>query len=565
MNTQGYSINPPNPTDAQRHEILKKAFIETGRPEDYKNVIGLLTPPSPIENFAASGAYKGLKIGIIGAGLAGMSAAFELRKLGVDITIFEASEDRVGGRVYTHYFDNEEKYFGEFGAIRIPVSHETTWYYINKFKLDTTPFIQSNPNAFIYAHNTRIRNDAEGRNIEGQLYPKYDLTNREKASPWPALYDYAINHAMESLKEEDRKEILKILPIYSPSYTRLINMSNRQIFEMLGLSQGLINLITSVDPLTGGILYFSYSETMQEMYPLNFEALYRMAGGNSKLPKAFYKSLTSRSPEEYGDISLSDLGEVEFKLGYYVNGVYRSIDSEKVILKYRNIKTSNDQLEVFDYVVCAIPFTTLRTVDVRPLFSNKKMQAIRELNYLDASRVLLLCRKRFWEEDRDYGRINGGISFTDLPIQSLFYPSDHVLCSEASKYSSDEPGVLTVYNFNQDAIRLGNMSRERILELAKRNIEEVHGLPQGYLDEIVVDYAILHWNDQEWFKGAVSMELPGQKRIFYNQMLKPEYNNRVFFAGEHISPTHAWMQGALYTGKLAANMLASVLKNCMGY
>lgn len=556
MISQGFSANPFNPTDLQRHEILRKAFLKARRPEDYENVIKLLSPPPDIERYAAPGELKGVNIGIIGGGLAGLSAAFELRKLGANITIFDATDDRIGGRVYTYYFDKDKKYYGEFGAIRIPVSHETTWHYINKFKLDTNPFLQNNPNAFIYVHDTRIRNDSEGRNIKERIYPKYNLTEKERNTPWPELYDYSINSPLYELPVEVREEILKILPKYSPEYSKLINMSIRQVFEMLGLSQDAINLIASVDPLTGSILYFSYAELLQEMYALNFDALYQIAGGNVKLPHAFYRSLISEHPLEYGDISCEKLGKVIFKLGNYVNGIYKSVDSEKVILKYRNKQEPQDLLQIFDYVICAIPYTTLREIDIKPLFCNRKMQAIREFNYLDAGRVLLLCNRRFWEENKDYGRIIGGISYTDLPIESIFYPVDHALCADPSKCTTDEPGVLITYNFNQDAIRVGNMSEERLIELVKRNIEEVHGLPEGYLDTVVEDYAALHWNDLEWFKGAVAMGNPEQKRIFQYSMLKPEYNNRVFFAGEHTSATHAWMQGALYTGKLSANMLA---------
>lgn len=556
MNSQGFMLNPPNPTDLQRHEMLKKSLTKAGRPEDYERVIKPLTPPPDIESYAAPGELKGLNIGIIGGGLAGLSAAFELRKLGADITIFDAEDERIGGRVYTYYFDKEKKYYGELGAIRIPIAHETTWYYINKFKLATNPFIQRNPNAFVYLHNTRVRNDLEGRNIKEKVYPKYNLNEMERNTPWPELYDYAINHALNRLPAEIREEILKILPKYSPEYTELINVNIRQVFEMSGLSQEAINLITSIDPLTGGSQYFSYAESLQEMYPRDFDALYQIAGGNANLPLSFYKSLKSNYPAEYGDINETCLGKAVFKLGCYINGIYRSNDSEKVILKYRKKQYPQDSIDVFDYVVCAIPYSTLRTVEIKPLFSNRKMQAIRELGYLDAGRVLLFCNKRFWEENKMYGRIKGGISFTDLPIESIFYPMDHALCSNTSECSPDEPGVLIIYNFNQDAIRLGNMSEDRLVELVKRNVEEVHGLPEGYLDSIVEDYKILHWNDQEWFRGGFAMELPDQKRIFSYSNIKPEYNNRIFFAGEHTSATHFWMQGALYTGKLAANMLA---------
>ena len=556
MTAQRSSTNLFNPTDSQRHEMLKSFMIKAGREEDYENVIKLLSPPPDIERYASMGELKGVKIGIIGGGLAGLSAAFELRKLGADITIFDATDDRIGGRVYTYYFDKEKKYYGELGAIRIPISHETTWHYINKFKLNTNPFIQSNPNTFVYIHNTRVRNDSKGTNIEEKIYPKYNLSQRERNTPWPKLYDYAINYPIYKLPSEIREEILKILPKYSTEYSQLVNMSIRQVFEMLGLSQEAINLISSVDPLTGGILYFSYAETMQEMYPLDFDALYEVAGGNVNLPLAFYKSLISKQPLEYENISDNYLGEVVFKLGNYVNGIFKSGDNNKVVLKYRVKQSSQDSLEIFDYVICAIPFSTLREIEIKPLFSNRKMQAIREFNYLDAGRALLFCNKRFWEEDKEYGRIIGGISYTDLLIQSIFYPSDHALCTEPSKCTSDEPGVLITYNFNQDSIRLGNMSEERQIELVKRNVEAVHGLPEGYLDTVVEDYKVLHWNTQEWFKGAVAMGLPEQKGIFSYNILKPEYNDRIFFAGEHTSVTHAWMQGALYSGKLAANILA---------
>lgn len=556
MITQNQLKNPFNPTDSQRHQMLKNFFIEAGRPEDFEKVVKLLSPPQAIEKYASSGELKGVKIGIIGGGLAGLSSAFELRKLGASITIFDVTEDRIGGRVYTHYFDKDKKHYGELGAIRIPISHETTWHYINKLKLNTTPFVQRNPNEFVYIHDTRVRNDSEGKNIQEKLYPKYNLSEREMQIPWPKLYDYAINHFLNELPASIRDEILKILPNYSLEYSELIGMNIRQAFQKLGLSQGAINLISSIDPLTGGILYFSYAEILQEMYPLDFAALYQIAGGNANLPLAFYNSLISKEPVEYDHISTNNLGEVLFKLGYYVNGIYKTEDSEKVILKYRKKQSTQDLLEVFDYVICAIPYTTLREVEIKPLFSNRKMQAIREFSYLDAGRALLLCKKRFWEEDKEYGRIVGGISYTDLPIQAIFYPSDHAYCSETDNCSPEDMGVLIIYNFNQDSIRIGNMSKERAIELVKRNVEEVHGLPEGYLDSIVVDYKLLHWNTQEWFKGAVSMGSPDQKSIFSYDMLLPEYNNRVFFAGEHTSATHAWIQGALYSGKLAANMLA---------
>lgn len=549
--------SPSNPTDSQRHDMLRNSLKKAGRAEDYNNIIELLTPPHDVIDSTPPGKLKGLKIGIIGGGLAGLSAAFELRKLGAEITIFDALTDRIGGRVYTHYFDAGKKYYGELGPMRIPVAHETTWYYIDKFKLSTKPFIQENPNAFVYVHNTRVRNDTEGKNITEKIYPKYNLTEREKNINWTTLYNYAINEPLLRLSPNNRSEILKILPKYTPPYSELINKSFRQVFEMLGLSEEAINLISSVDSLTGPFLYMSNTELLQDMYPLNFSTLYRIDGGNSNLPLAFYKSLISKSPSEYSEIPNHLLGKVTYKSGHYVNGIYKFDKNNKVIIRYRTKQVSQDLIESFDYVICAIPFTTLRLVDIKPLFSNRKMQAIREFNYVNSQKTLLLCNKRFWEEDTDYGRINGGISNTDLPIESIVYPSDHAYCNDSKKCSPNEPGVLVAsYNLNLDSIRLENANKELRKEIVKGQIEDVHGLPRGYLNHIVEKYKTVNWNTEQWFRGAFAISMPAQKSIFLYDILKPEYNNRVFFAGEHTSTTHAWMQGALYSGMLAANTLA---------
>jgi monoamine oxidase len=71
----------------------------------------------------------------------------------------------------------------------------------------------------------------------------------------------------------------------------------------------------------------------------------------------------------------------------------------------------------------------------------------------------------------------------------------------------------------------------------------------------------MHWNTASNYLGALVCTLPGQKPLFSYIMRQPEYNNRVFFAGEHVSTKHGWIQGALYSGKYAANQLAMYYGN----
>ena len=93
-----------------------------------------------------------------------------------------------------------------------------------------------------------------------------------------------------------------------------------------------------------------------------------------------------------------------------------------MVIKYSDTIEGKDKAEIFDYCICTIPFSSLRAVEIKPYFSNMKMQAIMELNYSDAQKSFFVCNKRFWERDTDYGRIRGGISFTDQIIQFIFIP-----------------------------------------------------------------------------------------------------------------------------------------------
>lgn len=547
-----------NPTDEARHELLLDSLTRAERPEDYENILELLSPPPDIYDYAPPGEFKNTSIGIIGGGLAGLSAAYELRKLGANITIFEAEKDRIGGRIYTFYFDKSKKYFGEFGAMRIPVSHETTWHYINLFNLNTESLAAPESNNFIYAHDVRIRREPSGENITQKLYPYYDLTEVERNTPWNELSDYALDTMLYSLSPEMRTEILKILPEYSSKYVDITRLSTRQVCEILGLSQGAISLLTAVEPLTGSLINVSHDEIMSGNYSLDFRNTYRISGGMIHLPMAFYESLMNENPPEYRFPSYL-LGKVNLRLGQVVKGISESLHTKKVIINHCNLE-GREFIESFDYIICAIPYSTLREIEITPFFSNQKMQAIRELNYEDGQKTLFLCKQRFWEENKDYGRMNGGISFTDLPIQSIVYPPDHIRCENSADCTYDKPGVLTAsYNLGLDSVRLSNQNKKRRFQLIKRNVEEVHGLPSGYLDALVNSHKTVHWNGEQWARGAFAMSDPGQKVNFLYSMLQPEYNNRIFFAGEHVSTKQGWIQGALFTGKAAANMVAQQL------
>jgi monoamine oxidase len=558
-----YPPQPDNPSDSERHFLTQYALAQKGWPEDFDIIKRLMSPPPDITNYAKPGEFKGIKVGVLGGGLAGLSTAFELRKLGFDVTVYDAIEDRIGGRVYTYYFDEQKRLYNEFGAARIPVSHETVWHYLKLFNLPTRPFIQFDANAYVYLRKIRVRNDLSGSNVMQYIYPKYNLYAWERDTNWQKILSIGTDSHLLNATSFERAETIQVKPFYSNKALLWNRETSLNMMERAGLSQDAISLVSNFNPLLYGNLYNSFIDFIEENYPANLTYLYEIPGGIVQLPMAFYDSFANPNP--YQSISSRDVGKVCYKAGCWINGIHLDDYGRKVKLIYQNLKTKENMEEKFDYVVCAIPFSTLRNVNIDPLFSNIKMRAIREVNYTPAQKSLLLCKERFWEKDY----IVGGVSFTDLPIASILYPSDHAKYINNTKETLKqfmnlpwkEPGVIIgSYNFNLDTTRLTNQPEDKYIEEIKREVEIVHGLPVGYLDTIVTGHKTINWDAQPTIRGALSFFSPEQKRLFSYGMALPEYNGRIFFAGEHISAVHRWMQGALQSGMQAANDLVITCK-----
>ncbi|AWK49633.1 amine oxidase [Clostridium beijerinckii] len=573
MATDVKYIQPSNPTDEERHKMLKMTLEEANRIEDYENLLELLSPPKDITTIRRPGSCKGIKVGIIGGGLAGLSSAFELRKLGFDITIFEMQENRIGGRVYTHYFDKDKRLYGELGAMRIPADHETTWHYINTFGLKTNPFIQNNENAFIYVRNKRARNDSQGKSVMEKIYPEFNLTQNERNTPWQKLIYDALGSNLLKIEPSIRKEILQIKEEYSTIIQYLGSLDVRKVLGKMGLSEGAIELLSSVAPFLGAFYYNSYYENLQEEYTVDYAYRYEIDGGTVNLPLSFYYSLMSKKPKEYSNIKEQELGKVSWKNGKTVTGIYREDSTNRITLEYKNEKSLKISRKNFDFIICAVPFSSLRNITVYPMFSPEKMQAIKEVNYTSSQKTAFMCNERFWEKGDENERIIGGGSSTDLPIQTIWYPDDRSSINNSQIKSKkvsvkgnhnlyDEPGViLASYNLGQDAIRLGNLDDKMRFKEIKRQVEAVHGLQKGYLDSVVEDYITVDWNREKGFYGAFCYFMPQQQNLFSYVMAKPEYDNRVYFAGEHISLTHGWIEGAVNSAMKAANDIAQYCKS----
>jgi monoamine oxidase len=235
------------------------------------------------------------------------------------------------------------------------------------------------------------------------------------------------------------------------------------------------------------------------------------------LPRAFYGQLQDR-----------------IRFGAEVHALEQGDDSVTV-----HFKTESGRYAVTgDYAIVAIPFSVLRQIEVAPAFSRPKQRAIRELNYSASTKVLFQVGERVWETDDG---IYGGASATDLPIRRLNYPTPD---------PTTKRGVLLAsYTWGQDALRWGAMDEETRLEEAIEDVSQLHPrIRDAY--EVGASHA---WYDDRWANGAFALFEAGQQTELQADIVRPE--GRIYFAGEHCSLYHAWIQGALESGLAAARTI----------
>ena len=159
--------------------------------QDYVNVVR----QGIAKNFQSE---RPKKVIIVGAGLAGLSAAYELLEAGHDPLVLEA-QHRVGGRIYTMREPFSRGLYGEAGAMRIPRSHELTMAYIEKFGLQTCEFVMGNPQAHVYVGGVKRRL------AEVQANPEllgFEVAEVEKGKLSGFYWEQTIRPLVEQVEQE---------------------------------------------------------------------------------------------------------------------------------------------------------------------------------------------------------------------------------------------------------------------------------------------------------------------------------------------------------------------------
>jgi monoamine oxidase len=444
-----------------------------------------------------------MRVLVLGAGIAGLVAAHELRELGHDPLILEA-QNRPGGRIHTLRCFTDDLY-AEAGAMRIPRSHHLTLEWCARFGLTLRPFVMDNPKGLVYVGGQRMT--AEQADADPSVLG-FDVAEHERGRTCGALWEAAI---------ADERSLIAADPVagWDEIATRYDEMSLRDFLLHKGWSEGAIEMY--------GVLAFLESdmanaavEVLREDLGGAYVDMQEIVGGSDLLPRAFARELAEH-----------------IRYGAEVDALEQDADGVTVHFKTEAGRFS----ERADRVICTIPFSVLRTVEAQ--FSHEKQKAIRQLNYSASTKILFQCRERVWETDDG---ITGGATCTDLAIRRMNYPTPN----------PDTPrGVLLAsYTWGQDAARWGAMDEETRLEEALEDVARIH--PR--IREVYECGASYAWYDDRFAGGAFALFDPGQQGELYAAITQPE--GRVHFAGEHCSLHHAWIQGSLESGLREARAIA---------
>ena len=441
---------------------------------------------------------KPKKVIIVGAGLAGLAAGYELKRAGHNPVILEAQQ-RVGGRVYTLRDPFTDGMYAEVGAMRIPRAHTLTMEYIEKFGLKTNDFTMDNPNAYYYMGGKKVRahEAAKDPSLLG-----FDVAMNEKGKTAGAMYMKAIQPLIDMIQRDGEDGWDEIVLEYD-------QYSTREFLELNGWSEGMIEMFGLLANQES-VMNSSFLELFREDSGNYYTNMVEIQGGTDRLPHAF-------------------LPELKDNIRFGAKMIAMDQSPDNVTIHYQTL--AGKFSETGDYAIITVPFPVLRHVEVLKPFMRAKQRAIRQLHYDASAKILFQCKRRFWEEDDG---IFGGGTLTDLPIRNLYYP-DH----------GRETGrgiILASYTWSEDAQRWGSLKPDDRIIQALDDVAEIH--PQ-VTKEFEVGTSWM-WHDDEFAGGAFALFDPGQQTLLHEEIVKPE--GRIHFAGEHASLYHAWIQGAIESG-----------------
>lgn len=439
---------------------------------------------------------------VLGAGLSGLAAAWELEAAGHEVTVLEA-RSRPGGRVFTLRQSFAEDLYAEAGAVAFSETYSQANRFIDELGLARAEWAVPDLRPLYHLKGQRF---SVGPN-QSPDWP-YSLTPEEqKLGPMGIMQRYIIDPLPPEIAKPDRWD-------RSP-LADLDDLSLAGFMRRHGASEGAIELIADTQFFGPRVDNISMLSSALAEFGLFFAGTpFVLAGGNDRLPTAMAQRLSRAI--QYG----VEVTEV------------RQTDSGVEVQALRGDRTERFQ---GDRIVCAIPAPVLQGVRFTPSLPSAKQFALRNMPHIDTTNVYVQVGRAVWYE----AGVTGSAS-TDLPI-------DEIARAPASDAGGPQERVILKSSVRGPAAtRLGLLSDEEALDHTLRHLAKVH----PGIDGVQEGGTAKSWGQDPYALGCVSWPGPGDVTWFLKSLQSP--HGRVHFAGEHTSVLRSTMEGALRSGIRAA-------------
>ncbi|MDX1515732.1 MAG: NAD(P)/FAD-dependent oxidoreductase [Woeseiaceae bacterium] len=454
----------------------------------------------------------GQRVAVIGAGLAGLAAAFELSNAGADVVVLEQSS-RAGGRVRTvrgHFADDAW----------VDVGGQTSGGgYANFFSYATQLGCEFEQQAVIAGS---ARPDLL-LHLRGELLSLSEL--RRDPARWPvALSDVEKTVAPSRLLwhylEPLARKIGAVENVLAPDFVRYDALSLAELLRREGASDAAIRLIDHT-------LNYNSVDTVSALSALRdvCRVLQRGEGGvglnlvngNQSLPEAFADRLGDRIRYRSSVTAIRQT-EHDVRLRVQSDGLADTLAADRVIV--------------------TLPFTALRKIALTPALPAARRAIVDTLPYTQIAQAWLQTSERFWEAGGPVSMI-----VSDGPLERVFDASDRM---------SDRRGLLVnwINGSGTNAIRSDDPD-EHLASV----VRELNRIWPGC--ERLIEVTLTNNWSLSYAEGAYAHYAPGQMAAHAATIAAPD--GRLHFAGEHTELVAPGMEGALTSGKRAAGEVLAAI------
>lgn len=496
-------------------------------------------------------ASLGKKVAIIGAGAAGIIAGHELMKLGLRPIVYEAGQ--FGGRLRSQAFEGADGVIAELGGMRFPVSSTGFYHYLDKLGIETAPF----PNPLTPAAGSTVI-DLLGETHYATCLEDLPPLYAEVARAYDAALEDGANFSALKQAMKDR-DPARIKEIWNPIVK---DWDERTFYDFVASSDAFQKLSFRHREVFGQVGFGTggwdsdFPNSMLEILRVNVAELDDdqrfVVGGVAQMPRKLWRYAPERMAHWPAGTTLEGLN----------GGATRSGAARLRRLENGEIEVTDQWGRTEAYaavlVTCQSHLLTTTIDTEEQLFSHDLWMALDRTRYMQSSKTFVMVDRPFWKDkDPATGRDLMSMTLTDRMTRGTYLFDN----------GPDKPAVICLsYSWMTDALKVLPLTVEKRVDLALSALAKIYpGL--DIRSHIVGDPITISWEDDPNFLGAFKGALPGHYRYnhrmfgHFMQDKLPAQERGIFMAGDGVSFTPAWVEGAVQT---SLNAVAGIMHHLGG-